>query len=176
MHGHVQPLVFLGSIFYLEFPQRVAHGVRKNLLACDQQYRHTSPQPFTQLLVVLNLPDQGHAGTAAFILQPEVERVISGLVEGLSAQALLGADACGQGFAETVVGHAGWDAGQDLHLLGLLEEEDGAGTPQRVVRGLDVRVAAGGSRDFAHQLSGMSALPAAGGQMTFHRNLCRLLN
>ncbi len=57
MHGHVQLLVFFGSIFYLEFPKRVAHGVRKNLLACDQQYRHTSPQSFTRLLAVLNLPD-----------------------------------------------------------------------------------------------------------------------
>src|SRR2546422_2789864 len=40
----------------------------------------------------------------------------------------------------SVVEQAGSDAGQDLDLLGLLEEEYGAGATQRVVRDLDLGV------------------------------------
>src|SRR5437899_3595450 len=136
-HRHVKPQAFGRSILHLEFPQRVADRLPQDLFAREQQNRH-APQPFARLLAVLNLPDQGHAGGAALIFQSEVERVIPGLVEGLSAQVLLGADPCGQGLAETVVEQAGWDAGQDLHLLRLLEKEDGAGAPKRVVRDLDL--------------------------------------
>src|SRR6267378_502900 len=39
---------------------------------------------------------------------------------GTAGLALLGAEACGQGFAETVIEQARWNAGQDLDLLGLL--------------------------------------------------------
>src|SRR3989449_3943121 len=76
----------------------------------------------------------------------------------------------------SVVEQAGRDAGQDLDLLGLLEEEVGAGATQRVVRDLDLGVVAGGGHQLAQQLSRVPALPAAGGEMTFHGNLCRLLN
>src|SRR5712692_199959 len=96
-----------------------------------------------------------------------------GLVENLSAQALLGADACGQGFTETVVEQAGWDAGQDLHLLGLLEEEDGAGATQRVVRDLDLGVAAGSGGQLVQQVSSEAAFLAAGGEVRFHRRSLR---
>src|SRR5437899_6828559 len=101
-----------------------------------------------------------HPGAATFVLQPEVEPVIFGLVEVLSAQA------CGQGLAETVIEQLGRDARQDLHLLGLLEEEEDAGATKRVLRDVDLRIAAGRGL-----VSGAPALPAAGGQMTFHANL-----
>src|SRR5437899_1237122 len=100
-HSHVKPQAFGRCIFHMEFPQRIADRLRQDLFPREQQNRH-APQALAGLLVVLDLADQGHAGTAALFLQLEVERVIPGLVEGLSAQALLGTYACGQGFAETV--------------------------------------------------------------------------
>jgi len=111
--------------------------------------------------------------TPAFILQPEVQRVIAGLVEILPAQALLGAQACGQGFAETVVEQARWHAGQDLDLLGLLEEEDGAGATQRVVGDVDLRIAAGRGLHLMQQVSGAPALPTAGGEVHLYGRTLR---
>jgi len=49
-----------------------------------------------------------------------------------------------------------------------LEEEDGAGATQRVVRDLDLGVVAGGGHQLAQQVSGVPALPAAGREMMFH--------
>src|SRR3989441_5978312 len=134
-----KPRAFGGFIFLLESPQRIAARLRQDLFPREQQNRH-APQALAGLLVVLDLADQGHAGTAALFLQLEVERVIPGLVEGLSAQALLGTYACGQGFAETVVEQPHWNARQDLHPLWLLQD---LGATQRVLRNLNPRIVTG---------------------------------
>jgi len=155
----------------VKLPKRVAHGAREKLFPRDEQHRHVT-EMFARLLVALDLPDQGHARAAAFILPIQVQGVVPGLVERLSAQTLLCADACGQGLAETVVEQARRDARQDLHLLWLLKDEDSAGTAHRVLRNLDLQVAADDRCQFAQQSSGVAALPAAGREMMTYGYLC----
>src|SRR5437899_6026986 len=171
-HQHIEPQAFAWHIPYLEFPQGIADHLPENLFSGNQQNRHIA-QPFLRLVAVLDLPHQGHAGTAAFIIKPEIERVIPSLVEELAAEALLGAHPGGQGFAETVVDQSRRDAGEDLDLLGLLEDADRSGGAQGVVGDLEVGVAAGSGGQLMQQVSGAPALAAAGGEMGFDRRaLC----
>ena len=72
---HIEPQVFARHIFHLEFPQGVANHPRENLFPGNQQNRHIA-HSFLRVVAVLDLLHQGHPGTAAFILQPEVKRVI----------------------------------------------------------------------------------------------------
>src|SRR5438128_2477216 len=67
----------------------------------------------------------------------------------LSAQALLRANACRQGFAETVVEQPRWGARQQSHLLRQLQVKTNC-----IFRDLHFRVCAGGGYQLAQQVSG----------------------
>src|SRR5712691_3450635 len=82
----------------------------------------------------------------------------------------LGAETCGQGFAETIVEQPRWRAVQQSHLLRQLQDKNRAGKTNCIFRNLDFRVAARGDRSFLQQISSMPAFPDAGCQMTLHRH------